>query len=44
MVKVFWFASKNAEEAYGKINGISNTNDYTTGNYWILLISKHITN
>ena len=23
---------KNEEEAYKKINGISNTNDYTTGN------------
>ena len=32
------------EETYEKITEMSNNNDYTTGNYWILVISKQITN
>ena len=32
MKKFIWFASKNEEEAYEKIIGMSNNNDCTTGN------------
>ena len=32
MKKFIWFASKNEEEAYEKIIGMSNNNDCATGN------------
>ena len=35
---------KNKEEAYEAIIEMSKNNDYTTGNYWIMNISKTITN
>ena len=41
--RFFDFPVKNEEEAYGKIIEMSGNDDYATGNYWILLISKKIT-
>ena len=42
--RFFGLLLKNEEEGYEKIIEVSNNNDYTTDNYWILVILKKITN